>query len=75
MSQADQEHMQRRYEQLKRWYFSPLSNKQYDEDGQELPGTIPNKSQIVQMFETMGVELPTSPNDPLTIIRRGPRQE
>lgn len=67
--------MLKRYEQLKRWYFSPLSNKQYDEEGQELPNTVPGKHQIVQMFETMGVELPTSPNDEMRVIQRRPRQE
>jgi hypothetical protein len=49
-------------------YFSNLSNKRYDEDGNEVPSIYPSKHQIVQMFETMGVDIPTHPDDEMRII-------
>ncbi len=50
-----------RYETLKKMYFNPPYRI---EDGEEVPAVI-DRFQIVQMFEAMGVELPTSPADPI----------
>lgn len=50
--------LERRFEQLKRWYFRGTSNGPTTD---EVP--LYSREQIVQMFENMGVELPMSPND------------
>lgn len=52
-----------RYETLKKMYFNPPYRT---EDGEETPSII-DRFQIVQMFEAMGVELPTSPSDPIRL--------
>ena len=60
--------MKRRYEQLKKLYFSPQSSSYGDDE--EGPSAMMNRTQIVQMFENMGVELPLTPNDEMKFRRR-----
>jgi hypothetical protein len=57
-----------RYEALKKQYFTQ-SGKQYDDEGQEMPSAF-DRGQLVQQFENMGVELPLSPNYPLTFVKK-----
>lgn len=65
------EQMQKRYRRLCHMYFNPKP-PQYDEDGELIPSTEPTRSQIVQMFEQMGVELPMSPNTQMQMRPGGP---
>lgn len=67
---ADGEQLVKRYETLKRLYFSHLSDPQYDEDGEEVPSAYPTKAQIVEIFmKQMGVHVPRSPTDPISFLR------
>ena len=61
---ASHEEMLRRYERLKQMYFNRNMGKEYDEDGIEIPSVV-DRSQILSMFENMGVEIPLSPSDPM----------
>lgn len=65
--------MQRRYEYLKAQYFSRGGGTRYDEDGQEVPSIL-DRSQIVAMFENMGVELPITPDQPMTLKKQSSSQ-
>lgn len=56
-----------RYEKLKRWYFSPLSDGDANGDGSF--SAVPKKAQILAMFENMGLRTPLSPNDPPRALR------
>lgn len=68
--EGNYEQLVKRYETLKKLYFSHLSDPRYDEDGEELPSPYPTKSQIVEMFmKQMGVHVPRSPTDPITFLR------
>lgn len=52
-----------RYESLKRQYFSPRSNPQF-EDGEEVPSAFPSKSQIVAILQNeLKVQPPYSPTE------------
>jgi hypothetical protein len=62
--------MVERYERLKRQYFSRSAGRQYDDEGEELPNAV-DRAAIVQMFEQMGVELPTTPDAPMQLLKRG----
>lgn len=54
----------RRYEELKRLYFSPKSDPRYDSDGEEIPSAFLQKDQIVRIFtQEMRVAVPTSVTD------------
>ncbi len=64
---ATHKEMERRYENLKRMYFRGTP-RQVDETGEELPSLI-DRSMIVKMFENMGVELPMTPDYPMTPIK------
>lgn len=66
---ADYEAFVRRYEMLKRLYFSRASDPQYDEDGQELPSAALNKQQIVDIFlKQMKVHVPRTPQDQISFL-------
>lgn len=67
MANATHKDMLQRYERLKRQYFYGTS-RQVDETGEELPQLI-DRSIIVRMFENMGVELPLTPDYPMTPIK------
>jgi len=56
-----------RYNHLKYLYFSPKANARVDEDGEELTNCHPNRGQIAEMFEKMGLQVPTHRQDPPTL--------
>jgi hypothetical protein len=63
--QGSYEQFLRRYEDLKALYFSPKSNPQYDDDGEELPSSYMSKVQITKIFlEEMRVQVPSHRQDP-----------
>ena len=68
MSQSlitDMNHMLRRYESLKRQWFSRRTVIERDEDGEEIPNCV-DRSLLVQQFESLGCEIPTRPDQPFT---------
>lgn len=73
--QASYDQFLARYNNLKALYFSPRSNPQYDEDGEEIPSPFMGKSQICKIFlEEMRVQVPSHRQDPPTFLdgRVGP---
>jgi hypothetical protein len=77
MSQGTAEYSQfeQRYLHLRKLFFSPLSESQYDDEGEEIPSAHPNKGAIIEMFMKMGVQVPHHPEFPLTPIVRKQAQE
>jgi len=62
---ASYESFLRRYNDLKKLYFSPKSNPQFDEEGDEVPSAHMSKAQICRVFlEEMRVNVPTHRQDP-----------
>ena len=64
-NETSYEQFLRRYESLKALYFSPKSNPQYDEEGEELPSAFMSKVQITRIFlEEMKCHVPSHRQDP-----------
>lgn len=73
---VDYEQFLRRYEELKRLYFSPKSDPRYDSDGEELPSAFLQKDQIVRIFtQEMRVAVPTSVIDPPRFLVNASQEE
>jgi hypothetical protein len=67
---ADYELFVRRYEELKKLYFSPKSDPKFDSDGQEMPSAYLTKSQIVEILtKQMRVSVPTHRQDPIRFLQ------
>jgi hypothetical protein len=65
---ATQHDFMRRYEQLKRMWFNG-AKVSYDSDGEPMPSMY-DRNAVAKMFEQMGVEIPTSPNDSPKMLPR-----
>jgi uncharacterized protein (DUF1800 family) len=64
-NETSYEQFLKRYESLKALYFSPKSNPQYDDDGEELPSAFMSKTQITRIFlEEMKCHVPSHRQDP-----------
>lgn len=57
-----------RYEGLKKLYFSPLSRRKVDDEGQEIPCAV-DRGMLMKQFENMGCEVPLRPDQPFTPIQ------
>lgn len=58
----------KRYESLKRAYFSNRSSRMVDDEGIEIPTATP-KEALIRQFENIGAEVPLTPNQPFTPIQ------